>query len=302
MDDYDSLLNKHTSFSNIGSKLKFFFSHYPLGAAIQDSVLKAHNSQFVPSEIDSFVDILAGEDFLEEEIRDFCPVHDNELDSLKYCDLCHSKILEKNTKKEVVFIVRKLIQADKKWFEDFENIPSILKPLSKKVLLGIPRFIYSMQTVPPKYLLENDFKEELFRDEFLRSTSFMFDTTGESKRGAGRSDIIISVEEGTLKERVIGEFKVWGRNNHEEVIDQLLGYMSNFEDFGFVFMVNKNKTSIADQYKQIIQASKDYLPNTMREQPLLKLKDVFKHYSSQHNLNGRIRHIYHFIFDLEPWL
>jgi hypothetical protein len=44
--------------------------------------------------------------------------------------------------------------------------------------------------------------------------------------------------------------KVWSRNDYREVINQLMKYLTDFQPFGVIFMVNPNKSSIVDKYSQ----------------------------------------------------
>jgi hypothetical protein len=50
----------------------------------------------------------------------------------------------------------------------------------------------------------------------------------------------------------VGEFKVWPRNDYQEVVNQLLSYFTDFEELGFVFMINENRDSIGSRYKSEI--------------------------------------------------
>lgn len=120
----------------------------------------------------------------------------------------------------------------------------------------IIRAIFQIKKHKPNYVknyIKNSrlaLQEEDFRDTLGLFFSSRYDITSEGWRKEGRTDLMINVGNG--KQKVI-EFKIWGRNDYKEVVQQIIErYLTEFDDTGFVFMINSNKTSITDKYIESI--------------------------------------------------
>lgn len=122
----------------------------------------------------------------------------------------------------------------------------------------------------PKKILEGD-----VRDYFLSHINVVRDELAfaESTRGReGFSDLLVVGKD--YRENIINaiaEFKVWGRNSSGEhsylnVVNQLKSYISDFESFGIVVMINPNQNSIRDTYLQkIINEDSLYVTDSLDE-------------------------------------
>ena len=122
---------------------------------------------------------------------------------------------------------------------------------------------------------------------------------GEVSRTRGRCDLILRENSHDLRS-IVGEFKVWPRNDYKEVINQLLGYFTDFEELGFVFMINENKGTVGESYKREIICTNELLVNgSIADAPILSTNDHLEHYLSLHRLiSGRTVSVFHFIFNI----
>jgi hypothetical protein len=114
----------------------------------------------------------------------------------------------------------------------------------------------------------------------------------ESLSRAGRTDLKI---ESKIFGTKIFEFKVWGRNDHQKVISQIYGYLTDFENDGFVFMVNPNQKSIDDEYiKNLKSVEMGYIEDSFKRENIQN----FEYFVSQHQIYTKRKTIYHFIYNI----
>lgn len=186
---------------------------------------------------------------------------------------------------------------------DFEfNISRLFVEISK---------IFVKNKAPFLKMLDGpeNIQEEHVRDYFMSHVNLMIEdiSVAESLKARGRSDLTIFGKDnfGKILE-AIAEFKVWGRNasskdhSYKNVLNQLRIYMSDFEEFGIVVMINRNKSSIKDKYIQNIIKKDKYFTDGSIEEPysegaFINLKS--EHYVESDN-NKRIK-IYHFILNIQ---
>lgn len=91
------------------------------------------------------------------------------------------------------------------------------------------------------------------------------------------------------------EFKIWGRNDYKDVVTQLYNYLTDFENEGFVFMINKNKSSIDSMYIDNLKREETgYIDSSFK----VKNLEGFSIYISKHKIHTKIKTIYHFIFNI----
>ena len=143
-------------------------------------------------------------------------------------------------------------------------------------------------------------KEEDFRNLFqLVAATHFPEARGEESRTLGRSDLLLPSND-ELRRRVRFEFKVWGRNDYAGVVDQLIGYMTDQEDIGVVYMVNPNKSDIAQIYRQVVVFEQpSYVSGSMRERPARPDVADLPHFLSIHlSPRGRRVTIYHIVHNL----
>lgn len=194
---------------------------------------------------------------------------------------------------------RELLYKLKSKTNDFEyNISRLFIEISKNLV----------KNVPPFFKIQNDhkkIKEEYFRDYFMSHINLMIEdiSVAENLKTRGRSDLTIFGKNniGGIQEAIV-EFKIWGRNaNHEQhsyknVLNQLRMYMSDFEQFGIVVMINTNKSSIKDKYIEIVKNDTlfaDDLEEPYSESAFINLRS--RHFSK--NDKEKTINIYHFILN-----
>lgn len=141
---------------------------------------------------------------------------------------------------------------------------------------------------------ENKKDESLFRFWFdVWFDAKGYSTTPESLKGNGRIDLKVTHQ--LISNKVI-EFKGWWNADKEDVVDQLHGYLTDFEGDGYVFMINNTKGNIVEKYKDIIvNQNMKYINNSWEEIPFLP--SAFKYYKSKHDF-GYVKTVYHFIFSI----
>jgi len=118
--------------------------------------------------------------------------------------------------------------------------------------------------------------------------------SSEEESKSGRTDLTLK---SSSINRKIFEFKVWNRNNYLEVSNQLLGYLTEIDDSGYIIMVNNRKTiNISEfEYKSVIE-SNVYIPDTMK---VKQTKYGIKYYEADYIFNGNKKRIFHFVFNLK---
>lgn len=93
------------------------------------------------------------------------------------------------------------------------------------------------------------------RDYFLSIINVVINeiAVAENTKKKGFSDMTIFGKDnfGNILEAV-AEFKVWPRNDYKDVITQIKSYLTLFENFGIIIMVNEGKSSISKRYKEEI--------------------------------------------------
>lgn len=120
----------------------------------------------------------------------------------------------------------------------------------------IIRAIHHMKLHRPDYVgnyIANSciaLQEESFRDSIGLFFSAIFGDSSEEWRKEGRTDLIIKMNDNGQK---IIEFKIWGRNDYKEVVQQITErYLTEFDSDGYIIMVNGNKNLITDKYIEYI--------------------------------------------------
>ncbi len=152
-----------------------------------------------------------------------------------------------------------------------------------------PSFIKDYKTQKTKSLLETDFRNHFF---YIFGLSNDININAETLSRIGRTDLRIESNKFGTK---TFEFKVWGRPNYKEVVKQLYEYLTDFENAGFVFMVNPNKNSIENEYIANLKTSEmGYCSDSLERKTI----NHFDFFVSKHKIHVKIKTIYHFIFNL----
>lgn len=138
-------------------------------------------------------------------------------------------------------------------------------------------------------LLETDFRDIIYRSFGL---SYDIEISAEALSRVGRTDLQISSPKFGTK---TFEFKIWGSNDYKSVVKQLYEYLTDFEDEGFIFMANKNKSSIDSDYIDNMKSDgMGYIEKSFSEEEI----SGFKYYVSQHKIHAKTKTIYHFIYNM----
>lgn len=135
--------------------------------------------------------------------------------------------------------------------------------------------------------------ESLFRDNLsfiLKGAGYK--TISESKKGANKIDLKICKNLDTYKI----EFKGWWNNDKKEIVSQINQYLTDFDEYGFIFMINDKQKRIKEEYFQLIKSeSSDYVEKSLK--PITV--DNFKFYRSTHYFGDNAeKELFHFIFNI----
>lgn len=165
----------------------------------------------------------------------------------------------------------------------------LIVKIIKLLQVNEPSFIKDYKSNKTASLLEND-----FRDIFYRSFGLSYDVSisSESLSRVGRTDL--KIESSKFGSKTF-EFKVWGSNDYKEVVNQIYKYLTDFENEGFIFMVNKNKSSIEKEYiKNLKKKEMGYITGSLEKTAL----EGFEYLISKHKIHVKTKLIYHFIYNL----
>jgi hypothetical protein len=152
-----------------------------------------------------------------------------------------------------------------------------------------PSFIRKFKSSKGEPLLETDFRDVIYR---TLGMSDEIHISAEALSRVGRTDLQIESNKFGTK---TFEFKIWGSNDYKEVVRQLYEYMTDFEDVGFIFMVNKNKTGISESYKEnLCKNEMGFIADSLEEMNV----NGFEYYVSKHKIHVKTKTIYHFIYNI----
>jgi hypothetical protein len=160
--------------------------------------------------------------------------------------------------------------------------------------------ISSFESILVKSIKDLSIKPKIFKDEDEIRSHFYYIisalsnntyVTIESLSRKGRTDLLVSGEYG----RIIVEFKIWKRNNYKKIVNQLIGYLSDFESEGYIVILNKQQKLIEKEYIQTISDEQTFI---IGEVTKLKLKDTnYEYYRSTHKIDLKPKTVTHFIYN-----
>ena len=202
---------------------------------------------------------------------------------------------------------------DSKYFKRYKSNDSLLEEESTKVkeksefeeftddvVSRLSKFIVSLRKTPPEYInliKEGKYsaKETFFRDGFQRILSQLYEgANAEIKVKNGQADLSVQ----KFNSEIIIEFKIWGRNDYKDSVNQLFGYLTGENIFGIIFMINMTKSDIVEKYREevIFNSNPDYVAGSYRKNN--NNKNNIKCLSSVHkNAYGNRVKVIHFIYD-----
>ena len=157
-----------------------------------------------------------------------------------------------------------------------------------------------LERKPPKFWIDfkngktNSLFEDDYRSEFFRMLGMKYQISSEEESKAGRTDLII--KSSSLNRKVF-EFKIWKRNNYLKTSSQLLKYLTEIDDAGFVIMGNDSKTnSISESdYIPIIKCS-EYISKSMKNE---FTQHGYGYYTAEYFYKSKRKKIFHFILNLK---
>ncbi|MDO9399472.1 MAG: hypothetical protein Q7T79_02200 [bacterium] len=148
-----------------------------------------------------------------------------------------------------------------------------------------------------KNIKENRLLESPFRYYFKAILAQNFNSVeAEPEKGNGRIDL--KVQDTRFSSPKIIEFKGWWNKDRYNIADQVLGYLTDFEEAGYIIMINhlKNKT-IKEEYQRFIFSPKtNYIDNTWKTETYRETN--YTYYTSKHLIGENEKLLYHFIFDI----
>jgi len=107
------------------------------------------------------------------------------------------------------------------------------------------------------------------RDYFLSCANVVIKeiAVAESLKCKGETDLILFGKDNFRNSlEGVSEFKVWSRNDYKDVIKQIKSYLTDFESFGVIVMINEGKDSINGKYtEEIINKDSLMVENSFEE-------------------------------------
>ena len=172
---------------------------------------------------------------------------------------------------------------------------------------------FSKNKAPFLRLVEkmSEVQESFVRDYFQSHINILIEdiAIAESTRTVGQTDLIIIRNDKISIKEAICEFKIWGRNrshpDHSDlkVLNQLRSYLTDFENFGIILMINPNQSSIKDKYLEKIIKKDPFLINDSIEEQSFLEDTNFVNFKTKHftdESKSKSITIYHFILNLYP--
>jgi hypothetical protein len=146
-----------------------------------------------------------------------------------------------------------------------------------------------------KNIITGNKHEGPFRDFFsLWFAAKNYKTDCESLRGNNHIDL--KIEHDSIIEKIV-EFKGWW-NKSTEIILQVINYLTQFNDEGYIFMINHTQKDVITEYKRFIEMkTTGYVLKSWKK--LNYEKSSFCYYKSSHKMEAQTKTIYHFIFNIE---
>ena len=121
-----------------------------------------------------------------------------------------------------------------------------------------------------------------------------YQISSEEESKCGRTDLILK---STSLNRKIVEFKIWGRNQYSNTSQQLLRYLTEIDDSGFIIMSNnnKNKNIPESDYIKVIKCQ-EYIENSMQ---IKHTTHGLRYYEAEYVFNDNRKKVYHFVLNLK---
>lgn len=188
------------------------------------------------------------------------------------------------------------ISAETSFLYSLHDTKNINMALSETIIKAIrliqtnePSFIKDFKSKKTKSLLEADFRNHFY---YIFGLSNEIKVDAEALSRVGRTDLRISSNKFGTK---TFEFKIWDRPGYDKVVKQLYEYLTDFENDGFIFMVNSNKNSIQHKYIENLKNSEmGFVANSLEHRTI----DRFDFLISKHKINVKEKTVFHFIYNI----
>jgi hypothetical protein len=184
--------------------------------------------------------------------------------------------------------------------EVIEKEKSSLEPRVFDFIMDFTNTIHLHQTQDVnaeciRKLKEDDKKDESAFRYWFQMAFIMAGYIAEPEPEKGNGRIDLKVLHQSIANKII-EFKGWWNNDKRNVINQLESYLTDFEQDGYVFMINNKRTSIEKEYKEIIMAEEmNYIPGSWSE---IRIEPSgYMYFKSEHKFICK-KTVYHFIFSV----
>jgi hypothetical protein len=142
----------------------------------------------------------------------------------------------------------------------------------------------------------NKYEEAPFRDWFKTYLSGIYDSVNaEPEKGNGRIDL--KIQDANVGTKII-EFKGWWNTDKKIVANQIMGYLTDFEEDGYIIIINHNKKkNITEKYLSLIKTKEmGYSYNTLE---VKKYQNTgFSFYITKHFDGIRTKVLNHFILNV----
>lgn len=190
-----------------------------------------------------------------------------------------------------VSVFKKLRASTKQTINNISSIEEFLNTFCKGILI-LQQDEKNQKC--SENIVENIKHEAPFQIFFRSLLSVNYECSdNEVEKGSKRIDLKIE-DSNKLPHRIIIEFKGWWNRDKYDVVEQCLGYLTEFEDNAVIFMVNHLESSIERKYKEkVVLKTKSYIQDSWFE---LKYKQTgYMFFKSEHTFNKRTKTLYHFI-------
>jgi hypothetical protein len=117
----------------------------------------------------------------------------------------------------------------------------------------------------------------------------------EEEKGTGFMDL--KLYHTSFSHKVI-EFKGWWNYDKKDIAFQISSYLTDFENEGYIFMINHLKSKdVTPDYKILLQSSHmNYIADSWSEHS--NKSNGFTYFSSRHQFSGREKVIFHYLFNV----
>lgn len=141
-------------------------------------------------------------------------------------------------------------------------------------------------------------KESAFRYWFKNYFSARYPdalVTAEEEKGDGRIDLKVSHK--SFGDKII-EFKGWWNQDKKSSAKQVCGYLTDFENDGYIFMINhlERKEIVADYKALVTDSSMNYIADSWREHRYENTNMIY--YQSKHIFSVKEKTVFHFVFNV----